>query len=273
MRDLFDKNKNKIIKYGVLGFVGFLFIVQLPYWIGNFIVIIQTDYAASDVLAFLGNYISACGTIVLGWIAIKQTDQANGMSEKANNISDRVAQLEIAKHIAEHDPVVLVDWVKLHDFSYNNTACNVGFDGQLHYIEGQYDNNINEQRQCIEINLINTGRTGIYNCQLEEVNSTPTELKRGTTFLGIKDAPFVLKTGKEVKFNLFMYSNIVERFAVKKITNIQLVFSCVNDFNEKYTLFFDVEGAFEFHGNNRCEGQLVPCPHPVKWTFRIEKKT
>lgn len=70
MRDLFDKNNNKIIKYGVLGFVGFLFIVQLPYWIGNFIVIIQTDYAASDVLAFLGNYISACGTIVLGWIAI-----------------------------------------------------------------------------------------------------------------------------------------------------------------------------------------------------------
>lgn len=264
MLDIIRKYIVKIIIYGILGFIGCLFIVQFPYWLGKIKVVIETDFEASDVLGFLGNYISALGTIILGWIAIKQT-------EKANDISKKVAELEVSKYIEEHDPVVLIDWVKLHDFSYNTIACNVGFNGQLHYIDANYESSINEERQCIEMKLINTGRSGIYNCQLVEVKSQPEELKYTTISMGISDNPFVLKAGEELKFNLFVYPNVVERFAVKKIKKIQVVLSCVNDFNEKYKLLFDIEGAYEFGGNNRCEGQLIPSPHPIKWEFKTEK--
>ena len=265
MLDILKKYKRKIIIYGIMGFITCLLIIQVPYWIGESKVIIKTHFEAADILGFLGDYIAAFATLILGWIAIKQT-------EKANNISDRVAELEVAKHIEEHDPVVLIDWVKLHDFSYNDVACKIGFEGQLYYIDAKYENNINEQRQCIEINFINTGRSGIYNCKLEEVISQPEELKKSIILQGFSDAPFVLETGKKIKFNLFVYPNVVERFAVREIEKIQLIFSCVNDFNEKYKLIFDIEGTVEFMGNNRYEGQLVPSPHPVKWKLKTENE-
>ena len=152
MLEVLKKYKYQIIKFAIMFFLGSLFVVQLPYWLGDIKVLIQTDFEASDILGFLGDYISAFGTIVLGWIAIKQTD-------KANSISDRVAELELAKHEETHRPVILIDWVKLHDSSYNDIACNVGFGGQINYIDGKFEQGINEERQCIEINLINTGQS------------------------------------------------------------------------------------------------------------------
>lgn len=96
------------------------------------------------------------------------------------------------------------------NFTYNSIACKVGFDGQLHYVDGKYENSINEERQCIELNLINTGRSGVYNCKLEQVNSQPEELKRSIASVGVSDEPFVLKAGEQLKFNLYTYSNVVE---------------------------------------------------------------
>lgn len=264
MLDVLKKYKYQVIKYAIIVFIGSLLIVQLPYWLGDIVTIIRTDFEPADILGFLGDYISAFGTIVLGWIAIKQTD-------KANSISDRVAELELAKHKEEHEPVILIDWVKLHDFSYNNIACKVGFDGQLHYIDAKYEKNTNEERQCIEINLINTGRSGVYNCKLEQVNSQPKELNKSAVSVVGGDTPFVLKAKEQLKINLYTYPNVVERFAVREIEKIQLVFLCVNDFNEKYKLIFDIEGTVKFMGNNRCEGQLVPCTHPSRWEYKAEK--
>ena len=263
MLEILKKYRRKIIMYGIIGFIGCIFIIQFPYWIGESKAIIETHFKPADILGFLGDYLAAFGTLILGWIAIMQT-------EKANSTSDKVAELEVAKHIEEHNPVILIEWVKLHNFSYNDVACKVGFDGQLHYIKAKYENDVNEKRQCIEINFINTGRCGIYNCQLEEVISQPEELKRNPVNSGFSDAPFVLEPGEKLKVNLFVYPNVVERFAVREIDNIQLIFSCVNAFNEKYKLFFDIEGTIKFMGNNRYEDQLVPCSHPVKWKFKTE---
>ena len=265
------KNKNKIVICTMIGFVACLFIVQLPYWIGRIKVLIDTDYSASDVLAFLGNYISAIGTIILGWIAIKQTEQANKISDNANRINERVAELEIARHIEEHDPVILIEWVKLHDFSYNKIACKDGFDGKLHHVRAKFEKNVNESRQCIEINLLNTGKSGIHNCKLEKVCYIPEELEKDFSCLGDLDAPFALKAGSEIKFNLFLYPNVVERFAIRELQSIQIMFSCINDYNEKYYLILDIEGAVSHMGNNRYEGLLFPRPHPVNYTFSSKR--
>lgn len=81
----------------------------------------------------------------------------------------------------------------------------------------------------------------------------------------------MLKAKEQLKINLYTYPNVVERFAVREIEKIQLVFLCVNDFNEKYKLIFDIEGTVKFMGNNRCEGQLVPCTHPSRWEYKAEK--
>lgn len=265
MLDLIKKYKYKIIFYAIIGFVICLLLIQIPYWIGKEATLIKTDFEAPDILSFLGNYISAFGTIVLGWIAIKQTD-------KANQISDKVAELERAKYDENHRPSVIIDWVKLHDFEYNNIACKTDFNGQLRYINANYEVDSNEQRQCIEIKFINTGHTGIYNCDLFEVNSEPEEFSKSDITLGVMDEPFVLKTSEEIKFNLFVYPNAVERFALTQIAKINLVFTCVNDFNEKYKMIFNIEGTAICAGNNRCEGQLIECTHPVKWTCVVEKE-
>ena len=39
-------------------------------------------------------------------------------TEEANAISDRLLQLEERKYNAEHEPTVVVDWVKLHNSSF-----------------------------------------------------------------------------------------------------------------------------------------------------------
>ena len=43
-----------------------------------------TLWEAKDVFAFLGDYLSFFGTIVLGAVAVFQTDRANKLAEKAN---------------------------------------------------------------------------------------------------------------------------------------------------------------------------------------------
>ena len=249
---------------GAVVFIACLLIVQLPYWIGEHKVIIRTHFEAADILGFLGDYISAFGALVLGWVAIKQTD-------KANALSDRVAGLEAARYKEEHNPVILINWVKLHNFDYNDTACKVDFKGKLHYVNSETESNANEERQCIEINFINTGHCGIHGCQLVSVSSQPDELKKDWMPLGLHDSSFNLNPAEELNFNLFVNQNVVEKFAVRQIEKILLVFSCVNDFNEKYNLFFEINGAIHFMGANRHEEQIVPCVHPVNWSFKAER--
>lgn len=48
----------------------------------------STLWGATDALAFLGSYLSFFGTIVLGAVAIFQTDRANKLAEKSNDQTD-----------------------------------------------------------------------------------------------------------------------------------------------------------------------------------------
>ena len=138
-------------------------------------------------------------------------------------------------------------------------------------MNSETESNANEERQCIEINFINTGHCGIHGCQLMSVSSQPDELKKDWIPLGLHDSSFNLKPTEDLNFNLFVNQNVVEKFSVRKIEKIQLLFSCVNDFNEKYDLFFEINGAIQFMGANRHEEQIVPCVHPVNWSFKAER--
>lgn len=73
------------------------FIINELYKIGEGYI---TDWVASDTLSFYGNYLSFFGTVVLGAVAIFQTERANEQTERANNLSLQMQRLECAKFIS-----------------------------------------------------------------------------------------------------------------------------------------------------------------------------
>ena len=87
MLDLLKKHKGIIIKTIIIVFISCLLIAQIPFWIGKWKVFIPTEMDESDILSFLGDFISAIGSILLGWYAIKQTDKANAHGADQNDIN------------------------------------------------------------------------------------------------------------------------------------------------------------------------------------------
>jgi len=246
-------------------FVVCLLCVQIPYWIGNRWLIIKTDFTAGDVLSFLGAYGAAVGTIFLGSITIKQT-------EKANDISNRVLDLEEKRYREDHQPVITIDCVNLHSVSFNSVAKNVSYQGRVYYVDANYLNTINDERACFEIKVVNTGRTGLYNCVIKKISSLPDEFKNSAINTDSAEAaPFNLAAGEKIDLNLFLYPNAIERFAQKKVHQVQIVLECVNDFNEKYRLTLTISGKIVLYGN-RYEEMLVPTPHPIIWELHCESE-
>lgn len=245
-------------------FVICLLFVQIPYWVGDRHLIIKTDFSAGDVLSFIGAYIAAIGTIFLGNITIKQTKQAN-------DISNRVLELEEKRYREDHQPVLTIDCVNLHDESFNSIAKNVSYEGRVYYVDAHCLNTINDERACFEIKLVNTGRTGLYNCVVGEISSCPDELKKSLTNLDLAcAAPFNLSVGERLDLNLFLYPNVIDRFAKNELQSIKIVIECINNFNEKYRLSFTISGDIILAGN-RYEKMLVPTSHPIVWEVECEK--
>lgn len=261
--ELLKKYKWKIVLFGILCFGLCLLVVQIPYWIGDIKTMIWTDFSAESVLGFLGDFLSAAGTVILGWVAMKQTDYAN-------KISDRLLMLEERRYNDEHKPAIVLDWVKLHDSSYRKIAMNVAYPGRLYYVDSpNYDPNTKDG--FWEMNIINTGTTGIYNCVVEKVSSVPDELKIDCIAGDIWDAPFNLKPGESMELNLYVNPDIIERYAQKKIESITLRLRCINNFGEKYCMTFTVAGRAKEY-TDRYEKMLIPTPHSVKWEMECELK-
>lgn len=60
-----------------------------------------TLWEAKDVFAFLGDYLSFFGTIVLGAVAVFQTDRANKLAENANKLAEKATnQTDTANDLA-----------------------------------------------------------------------------------------------------------------------------------------------------------------------------
>lgn len=64
-----------------------------------------------DAVWEAGDLISLVGTLILGYIAIKQTGEANERAKDANKISQRLMDLEFQRYKLESRPFVMVaDW-------------------------------------------------------------------------------------------------------------------------------------------------------------------
>ena len=176
--------------------------------------------------------------------------------------------MEERKYKDEHEPSLVVDWVKLHDSSYSKTAMNVAYQGRVYYVDSS-NYNQNDTGGFWEIKIINTGVTGAYNCTVEKINSIPEELK--LRFMGVDkhDSPFNLNAGESIELNLYLNPDIIERYARMKVECISIVLKCKNNFGEQYRLTIDVFGNIIEDGN-RYEQMMVPVGHSIKWKVTCE---
>lgn len=76
----------------VLFFILIITIVQIPFWIGDFITLFTVDYDTSDILSFAGDYLTLIGTIIFGYVTIH-------LSKQANTINLRLLSLEEKKNV------------------------------------------------------------------------------------------------------------------------------------------------------------------------------
>lgn len=79
--------------------------IQIPYWIGNYYLVITTDFKASDILSFSGNFLAFIATTTLGVLALwqnkiiqKKAKDENGKLQEQN---DKLRQQDIERYKLE----------------------------------------------------------------------------------------------------------------------------------------------------------------------------
>lgn len=263
MLEKLKKMKCRIAVYAILCCLVCLIIAEVPYWIGKMRIIITSDTDSGDILTFLGTYLSAMGTVILGYIAIKQTDYAN-------DINNRLLTLEEKSYLETHKPAISVDYIKLHNELYDDITKKSGYDGKVYYADIIGEKNEKVPREWIELSLTNSGKSGIYNCKLKEITSTPEKLEYSSySIYGAHSSAFNLAPKEHVSINLYAPKDVVKCFASKKLEAISLRFYCTNDYNEEYNLKLSIFGEVSVLGAYSCEDTLVPTAHPhytkIEW--------
>lgn len=238
MLDMLKKKKATIIKWSIGGFIFSLFAIQVLYWIGRTNTItIYTDFQAGDVLGFLGDYLSFIGAVVLGWIAIMQSD-------KANDISKRVLSFEEKHYEEDHKPVVVMNSVKLYKEEQADCAS-FKYDGRTYMLN--IDNN---KKAYIELEIMSPGGGGVFNCELQHVMWGESKIdNRMQDIMGSKLSRAFNLSSKEFKIAFRLDEADIARFAQKQITVVHFVFTCLNKYNEIYEIDLELTGKVNQMGN------------------------
>lgn len=105
---LIDSVKSHPIRYiCLIIFLGIAIplFIQFPYWVGNYIVLIKTDFKASDMLSFSGNFLTFIATTSLGILALWQnkTIQKNAKleNEKLQEQNEKLREQDIERYKLE----------------------------------------------------------------------------------------------------------------------------------------------------------------------------
>jgi hypothetical protein len=69
-----------------------MLLIQIPYWLGKIVVLIPTDFEASDILSYFGSFISALGTVALGAVAIWQNEKFKEQEKINEHFTNIVAR-------------------------------------------------------------------------------------------------------------------------------------------------------------------------------------
>ena len=220
------KNRRKTILY-ILGtlilFVLPLLIVHLLFKWNSGIDFFVAEWSAGDVLAYIGTMLTFIGTIALSYMALKA-------SNKANELSQKVIDMELNNYKLDLRPFVLVsDW-KAYEIDCKELVDNP----TKKYIQiGKYQN---RNALGLAIKLTNTSNSCI-TVQYATGISRNSELNWGNAAVNQSNLKMILSPGESDEFVFYATREFMEKQISQRV-RIELILE--NRFSKRYKESFTV---------------------------------
>ncbi|RAI84425.1 hypothetical protein DET54_1253 [Paenibacillus pabuli] len=224
-------NKSKKYTWIFIIIASILFIISIPFIINEAYKVntgYKTMWDASDVLAFYGSFLGFVGTSFLGYLALRQ-------NIKANQINDRLSQLEKERFKLELQPFVVVTNWKIKLKRINEIIQNP----KELFIEIGTIEDKEKICCCLSLNFTNTSNSfSIINYIGAEVYKQNDYIEKWSNSTSNQPNSKLYLAGGETGEILFYCSR--EKMRTFQAKRISLELLLENRFSEKYIENFDV---------------------------------
>ena len=220
------KNSRKIAVY-TLGIISIfalpLLIVHLLFEWHSGVNFFVAEWSAGDVLAYVGTMLTFIGTIALSYMALKA-------SNKANELSQKVIDMEINNYKMDLRPFVLVS-----DWNAYEIDCTELIDNPAKkYIQiGKYQNG---NALGLAIKLTNTSNSCITVQYFTGISRNP-ELNWGNAAVNQSNLKMILSPGESDEFVFYATQEFMEKQISQRV-KIELILE--NRFSKRYKESFTV---------------------------------
>ena len=222
-----------------------LIIVHILFKWNSGIAFLVAEWSAGELLGYIGTLLSFWGTIILGWLALQA-------SNKANELSRRVIELEQDHYRLEMRPFVLVSNWKAYEVDSRElvNAPNKKFI--------QIGSHKGEKVLGLSIELTNTTESVItvqYNCGTARTR----DLCWGNAAVNQENLKMTLSPGEKDEFVFYASSNFMEKQVGQRIS-IELILE--NRFSKRYKELYkdDIKDGFmRFAGRTDIADEVDIC--------------
>lgn len=200
-----------------------LIIVHILFKWKSGIAFLVAEWSAGELLGYIGTLLSFWGTIILGWLALQA-------SNKANELSRRVIELEQDHYRLEMRPFVLVSNWKAYEVDSRELVN----DPKKKFI--QIGSHKGEKVLGLSIELTNTTESVItvqYNCGTARTR----DLCWGNAAVNQENLKMTLSPGEKDEFVFYASSNFMEKQVGQRIS-IELILE--NRFSKRYKESFTI---------------------------------
>lgn len=200
-----------------------LIIVHILFKWNSGIAFLVAEWSAGELLGYIGTLLSFWGTIILGWLALQA-------SNKANELSRRVIELEQDHYRLEMRPFVLVSNWKAYEVDSRELVN----DPKKKFI--QIGSHKGEKVLGLSIELTNTTESVItvqYNCGTARTR----DLCWGNAAVNQENLKMTLSPGEKDEFVFYASSNFMEKQVGQRIS-IELILE--NRFSKRYKELFTI---------------------------------
>lgn len=217
LKKIWDKHNKKIIG-GTLGvFVVPLICVHLLFKWKSGISFIEAEWGAGDLLGYIGTILSFIGTVILGFLALE-------VSNKANNLSQKVIKIEEERYKLDNRPFVLVsNWE-----AYEIDAGELIDSPEKKYIQiGQYQSG---KALGLAVELTNTTESCI-SVQYSGGKVRNPEKSWGNAAINQQNLKMLLKPGDKDEFVFYATPSFMKGQEYQRVT-VELTLE--NRFSKRY---------------------------------------
>ena len=208
------KCKNKWL-FLLAVFVSLLIVVQILFSI-------QTSCKWLEAVWNAGDFIPFVGTIVLGYVAVSQT-------EKANKMSEQLMEIEVNRYKLEIRPFVMVINWSVYEIEFNKLIFNPD---KLYIKIGEYSGE--KDALCLSLILQNTTESYL---SIEYFNGVSQDIKLSNSTTNQYNRKLCLLAGESKEIVFYADYDFIKSLEGKNTT---LEFILENRFAEKYKEIFEI---------------------------------